>query len=116
MSDLPILDSESIDSLRALGAEGDDSFLKEIILIFIDDTPVRLREMRDAFAAGDQPTFSRAAHSIKGSASNLGALRLRALAEQLERASKEASLDGLDAQLPRIEAEFAVAKAELEKL
>jgi HPt (histidine-containing phosphotransfer) domain-containing protein len=116
MSELPVLDPESIESLRALGADGDDSFLKEIIGIFIDDTPVRLKEMRDAFAANDQATFSRAAHSIKGSSSNLGALRLRALAEMLERSSKTSDLTGLDAELPKIEAEFAIAKVELEKL
>ncbi len=116
MNDLPILDEESIENLRALGPEGDDSFLKEIIGIFIDDTPQRLQEMRDAFAARDQSTFSRAAHSIKGSASNLGAMRLKSLAEKLEKAAKQASLDGLDAELPKMEAEFATARAELEKL
>jgi histidine phosphotransfer protein HptB len=116
LSELPVLDPESIESLRALGAEGDDSFLKEIIDIFIDDTPVRLKELRDAFAAHDASTFSRAAHSIKGSSSNLGALRLRALAEMLERSSKTADLTGLDAELPKIEAEFERAKVELGKL
>jgi histidine phosphotransfer protein HptB len=116
MSDLPVLDQESIDNLRALGAEGDDSFLKEIVGIFLEDTPLRLRELRESFAAGDQPTFTRTAHSIKGSASNLGAVRLRALAEKLEHASKGGNLAGLDAEIPAMEAEFNSAKAELEKL
>jgi histidine phosphotransfer protein HptB len=116
MPELPILDPESIENLRALSPEGDDSFLKEIIGIFLDDTPVRLNEMRVAFAANDQATFSRAAHSIKGSASNLGAMRLRGLAEKLEHASKHGSLSELAAQLPAMDAEFAAAKAELERL
>ncbi|HEX2100234.1 MAG TPA: Hpt domain-containing protein [Candidatus Synoicihabitans sp.] len=116
MSDLPILDAESIENLRALGMDGDDSFLREIIGIFVEDTPNRLNEMRQAFAANDQATFTRAAHSIKGSASNLGAFRLRALAEKLEHDSKKFTLAGLDAHLPVMEAEFAAAKIELEKL
>lgn len=116
MSELPVLDFEAIESLRSLSAEGDDSFLKEIVAIFVGDTPGRLLEMRTAFAAGDQTTFSRAAHSLKGSASNLGAVRLRAVAEELERLSREGPLDGLDRHLPRVEAEFATAKAALEQL
>lgn len=116
MSDVPILDPESIDNLRALGAEGDDSFLKEIIGIFLADTPQRITELRTSFAAGDQPAFSRAAHSIKGSASNLGAMRLRALAEKIEHASKQQGIAGLDRLIPDLEAEFATVKAELEKL
>jgi histidine phosphotransfer protein HptB len=116
MSELPVLDFEAIESLRSLSAEGDDSFLKEIVAIFVGDTPGRLRELRTAFAAGDQTTFSRAAHSLKGSASNLGAVRLRAVAEELERLSREGPLDGLDRHLPRVEAEFATAKAALEQL
>lgn len=116
VNELPVLDPEAIDNLRALGAEGDDSFLKEIIAIFIDDTPIRLAELRQAFDAGDLPSFTRAAHSIKGSASNLGAARLRGLAEKLEHSSRQSGLDGLEPGIPAMQAEFAVAKAELEKL
>lgn len=116
MSDAPILDPESIDNLRALGADGDDSFLKEIIGIFIEDTPQRIQELRTSFAAGDQTTFSRAAHSIKGSASNLGAMRLRAVAEKLEHTSKHQGIAGLDQEIPALEAEFETARAELVKL
>ena len=99
-----------------MSAEGDDSFLNEIIGIFLDDTPKRLDELRSAFAARDQQTFTRAAHSIKGSSSNIGAMRLRVLAEQLEHASRQSSLPGLDAQIPAIEAEFNAVRTELEKL
>lgn len=116
MSDLPVLDSESIENLRALSSEGDDAFLREIIEIFVQDTPRRLTELREAYQANDQVTFTRAAHSIKGSSSNLGALRLRALAEQLEHASRRSSLAGLDAQIPGLESAFHAARRELEKL
>ena len=48
-------------------------FLREIITIFLEDTPQRMDEMQAALAASDAPAYSRAAHSIKGSAANLGA-------------------------------------------
>ena len=58
----------------------------------------------------------RAAHSIKGSSSNLGASQLRTAAEWLEHGSKKESLANLQPGIPALEAAFAAAKAELERL
>jgi HPt (histidine-containing phosphotransfer) domain-containing protein len=44
--------------------------------------------MRTSFAGGDQDTFARAAHSIKGSAGNLGAEQWLAVAARLEADAK----------------------------
>jgi HPt (histidine-containing phosphotransfer) domain-containing protein len=113
-TDTPI-DPEAIENLRALNPDDDDSFLKDIIGIFLEDTPQRIAELKECLASYDQPKFTRAAHSIKGSASNLGARQLRSVAEQLEHQSRNSGLSGLDGLLSKLESEFAVAKAELEK-
>jgi histidine phosphotransfer protein HptB len=116
MSQDHILDQTAIENLRALGdEEGDDSFLREVIGIFVEDTPVRLKELRDSHAAGDQTTFTRAAHSIKGSSSNVGAKRLCLIAQALE-ADSRTSIDGLDSRLGELEASLAEVKAALERL
>lgn len=116
MSDDEILDQTAIENLRMLGDEdGDDSFLREVIGIFVEDTPVRLKELRESFAAGDQPTFTRAAHSIKGSSSNVGAKRLCQLAQALE-ADSRGSIAGLDARVAALDEAFAEVKVALERL
>lgn len=53
MSDSSILDSEAIENLRALGDEmEDDSFLKEVIEIYLSDTPtVSLKSMNVSYRA-----------------------------------------------------------------
>ena len=107
----PLLDPEAIENLRALGEPGDDSFLREIIGIYLADTPQRLAELRAAHAAGDQAVFVRAAHTIKGSSANVGAAQVRALAEQLEHAAKAGPIAPL---LPQVE-ELAGAFAETER-
>jgi HPt (histidine-containing phosphotransfer) domain-containing protein len=86
MTDVPLIDPAALDNLRALG---DEVFLQEIIDIFLSDTPKRIDELRRALAARDLRTFARAAHSIKGSASNLGAEPLRALAASLEHDARD---------------------------
>lgn len=113
-TELPI-DPEAIENLRALNPDDDDAFLKDIIGIFLEDTPERIAELKQCLTAYDQPRFTRAAHSIKGSASNLGATQVRAVAEKLEHQSRNSGLDGLDPMIANIESVFAIAKAELEK-
>ncbi len=115
MTTEPIIDQEAIENLRALSPE-DDSFVREIIGVFLEDTPARIEELKRSHAAGDAATFSRAAHSIKGSSSNLGAARLRSAAERLEHDAKSHDLSGLDTMIPEIEAEFSAAKEELKRL
>jgi len=115
MTEIPIIDEEAIENLRALDEDGGDAFLREVIDIFKDDTPLRIQELRSSLAAGDQPTFTRAAHSVKGSSANIGAARLRALAADLETRSRQ-SLDDLAGEVDRMEASFQEACAELAKL
>lgn len=111
-----IIDPEAIENLRALNPDDGDSFLRDIVGIFLEDTPERLHELRESLASGDQPRFTRAAHSIKGSSSNLGAAQLRAIAEIIEHQSKSNGLGNLDALLAQLESSFAVTKAELDRI
>ena len=103
----PDLDPEAISNLRALGDEGDDSFLKDIIGIYLEDTPIRLADMRAAAARGDTALYTRSAHTIKGSSSNVGAMAVRALAERLEHRSKTEPHAALESDLSELETTFA---------
>lgn len=109
----PLLDAESIENLRALGEPGDDSFLKEIIGIYLTDTPQRLEDLRRSHAAGDQQAFVRAAHTIKGSSANVGAAAVRALAEHLEHVAKTGPIAPLGEAIPELAAAFDATKTEL---
>lgn len=110
-----IIDPEAIANLRALDPDGGDTFLREIVTIFLEDTPQRIAELKAARASGDLARLGRAAHSIKGSASNLGAEPLRALAERLELANKLGNPIG-DEDLARLDDHFAAAAEALRRL
>ncbi len=116
MSLLPVVDYEAIANLRALSPDDGDEFLKEILTIFIDDTPTRLAELRGSLVSGDAASFVRAAHSIKGSSSNVGACELRAVAESLEHHAKQNGLADVEPQIGELETAFDRVKAELNKL
>jgi HPt (histidine-containing phosphotransfer) domain-containing protein len=66
--------------------------------------------------SGDQTKFTRAAHSIKGSSSNLGAMALRAAAEKLEHRVRIDGLANVGELLADLKAEFGRAQAALTSL
>lgn len=116
MSSLPSIDLEAIANLRALSPDDGDVFLKEILSIFISDTPLRIKELHESRASGDITAFVRAAHSIKGSASNVGAVELRALAEGLEHQSRQHGLVDVEQPIGELERAFDRVKTDLNKL
>jgi histidine phosphotransfer protein HptB len=116
MSDPNILDQEAIKNLRALGDEmDDDSFLREVVDIYLADTPKRLAEIDECLISGDATRLNRAAHSIKGSSANLGVRKVIELARQIEDKSK-ISLDDLEADIAALKANFGEAKTALESI
>ena len=111
-----VLDPEALNNLRALDPEGGDMFLREVAGIFLEDTPKRIAELDQSLAASDSPTFIRAAHSIKGASANLGAVVLRAAAEQLEHRAKKEGLADVAPLLAQVKTEFDRARAALNEL
>lgn len=116
MADTSVIDPQAIENLRALNPGDNDEFLREIAGIFLEDTPLRIAELEQSLVAADIAKFTRAAHSIKGSSANLGAMALRTTAEKLEHHARTQGLDGVTDLLAEIKAEFARAHAELSKL
>ncbi len=109
----PTLHPEAIEALRAVSPDDGGRFLTELIDIFLQDTPLRLKELADALAAGDAAVATRAAHSIKGSAGNFGAGVLSRVALECEVAAKAGQLAAVAAKTPSLEQAFADVRAAL---
>src|SRR5829696_909323 len=106
MPETVVIDPQSIENLRALNPGDNGEFLREIAGIFFEDTPQRIAELDQSLLAGDVSKFTRAAHSIKGSSSNLGASALREVAEKLEHQSRTRGLAEVGALIARVKSEF----------
>ena len=116
MTTNPTLNPDAIQALRDLSPEGDGEFLRELIAIYLADTPRQLGQLTEALARQDAGQVLRAAHSIKGSSANLGALALRAAAEKLEHHSRTKGLGGVATMIAEVRNEFARAQTELAKI
>lgn len=116
MAEIAVIDPQSLENLRALNPDDNDEFLREIAGIFFEDTPQRIAELDDSLVAGDLAKFSRAAHSIKGSSSNLGAMALRAASEKLEHHARKSGLAYVGPLLAEVKSEFSRAQVALTAL
>lgn len=78
---------------------GDRELAKIILAHFVQEFPARIKELADTAARLDLLVLRRLAHSIKGSAANVGASGLRMIAAQLEEAKDISCVPSLMSQL-----------------
>lgn len=98
------LDYDALNSLKDV-MEGEFGFL---IDTFIQDSADRLDKLYTLIGSDDVDAIRRAAHSFKGSCSNLGALRLASLCAALERKAFLKDVIDLRIDLAEIEKEFLI--------
>ena len=103
------LDSMIIDQLRALQRPGDPDMLQELADIYVEDAAKAMRTLHEALNAGDARRVYETAHTLKSSSASLGARRLAAVFEKLERMGRTAALDGAGDLLVTAEVEFTAA-------
>ena len=81
-------DEEEFDRLSDL-ADGDVSFICEIVENFVEDTNKNICGLESAVARGDWPGFRDLAHALKGSSLYLGLTQLAQLAKDAQNISQQ---------------------------
>ncbi len=112
----PAVDPEVLQMLADLQEPGEPDLLRELVTLFLRDTPERLDVVRQGLAAGDLDAAARAAHSLKGSAANLGALDLHELAAQAEQRARAGDTAAVRELLAQLDDEYGRVHAQLSAL
>ncbi len=84
--------------------EGDQELLTEMIHLFLEDAPRQLAAMQDALQGGEASVLERAAHSLKGAASNLSAHVTVAAALELEKSARNGDMESSKLCLAKLQA------------
>lgn len=111
MNERPHLDEEALAELQEVMEEEFDI----LINTYLKDSRERIDALRAALQQPDFDTFTKAAHSFKGSCFNIGAPRLGSLCQQAETAGREGRLDEADDLVGLIDAEFVTIRDMLER-
>jgi DNA-binding response OmpR family regulator len=115
VSELMALDKDRVRELQEL-AGGDISLLQELINLFLSSAPEQLDQMRRAAEDEDGATLRRAAHVLKGSSGQMGALRMQEICGMIETLGESGSLVGVDSLLTELSLAFERAVGELRAL
>jgi len=85
----------------------DDEELARIVIEgFLKDMPRQIELLRCCLETGDAPGAERQAHTIKGASANVGGETLRAVASEMEIATRAGDLNAAKARMLRLEREF----------
>jgi HPt (histidine-containing phosphotransfer) domain-containing protein len=94
------------DTLNTLKQVMEDDF-GLLIDTFVLDSNERIHTLHKVIKGAEADLIRRAAHSFKGSSSNIGALQLSSLCSTVEKKALANNFDGLTDDLHAIEQEFA---------
>jgi two-component system sensor histidine kinase/response regulator len=114
------MDLTAIISMGGLRVPGEPDPVRELIELFLSDSKNQLSKIRAAGSGKDFAGLRNAAHTLKGSSSNLGAKRLSLLCLQLEQAASREESDACTARIQEIGMEFELVEqalcAEMDKM
>lgn len=111
MTEPASIDPQALDRLREWGG---DKLLTQMIRLFLENSLTRMEQIREGTNGADVAQAERGAHSLKSSAANVGAEKVRNLAAEMERLATAEDREALAAILPELETAYAQARAELE--
>ena len=106
------LDARTLDGIRALQREGTPDLLRKIVDLYLSAAPGQIEQLHAAVQQGDAGAALRAAHGLKSSSANVGALALAACFKELEQMGRAGSTAGMAARLADADNEYTrVAQA-----
>ena len=110
------IDESVLDELRQFQDVDGPDILDELIGIFLADTPPRLVAMAQSVADEDATGAEHAAHALKSSCAQLGALVLSDICRRIEALGRSGELSGADLLAEQARLEFIRVVAALEAL
>lgn len=102
------------DFQEMLGEDGPEMIL-ELITIFLEEVPTQLAALQAGVARQDARSIRQAAHSLKSSSANLGAVGLSALCQELETMGRQGILTGTVEKVAQAQSEYARVKTILQR-
>jgi two-component system sensor histidine kinase/response regulator len=100
------LDGKILSEIRSLQREGAPDLLDKVIRAYVSEAPNLLERLINAVEQGDALETYKAAHTLKSSSANIGALSLAELFKKLEALARDQSLDQAKSILAHISLEY----------
>jgi CheY-like chemotaxis protein/HPt (histidine-containing phosphotransfer) domain-containing protein len=113
-ADQPVLDGANLQTFRSLRVAGEPDPVAELIDLLLADLPGRESAITEAIGQRDLAALKAAAHTLKGSANNIGGRRLAWLCGQLEELAQKGDWEIVALQAEGLGGEVAALRQQLE--
>lgn len=110
-----ILDHQVLDSLRDLAGAKAKTFLTGIIGQYFEDSPQKLQAIEQAIDNQDATALRQAAHGLRSSSANLGAIAVADLCKQLEDLARSGTTQGSSTTMELLAQAYPKVKLALEQ-
>ncbi len=94
-----IMDYTALDQFQQLQLSGQDDLIARLINAFVYDSPKHIDNIIDAVNCANPANLSKAAHALKSSSENMGAIRLSTACNTLENIGLNDSIDQAESVL-----------------
>lgn len=108
----PTLELE--ETLRRMG--NDKELFRTLCEAFLEDAPMKIDAMRQEFAQNERQLAAQTAHSLRGAATTVGAVRIGMLSRALEQEMADIDDTKFMQQLESIRAELHALRQQLEQI
>lgn len=112
----PSLDESVILGLRDLQEPDGPDILAEIFNMFLGDAARRLDELQKALKDGDLQAIKRVAHTLKGTAGSVGAIRMSEQSLDIHEMASKENISGITSTVESLREELAKIRPKLEGL
>ena len=109
------IDRSVLDSLSALQIEGEESIVAQIVGAYLSSSEPIVAQIRQTYADRELVKLGSAAHGLKSSSANVGAMALSEISRELEMHCKNSSLPDDTLLIDQLAAEFLAVRNALKK-
>ncbi len=110
-----VIEERQFEHLCSLQDENNPGFIRELIELFLTETPRRLAELESAQAAGNAVALARSAHVLRGACASFGARAMQSLCARIEEQARAGGLAGAAVLSAALPGEYARLVAALER-
>ena len=98
-----ILAAQQLNEIADMAGDDGEAVVNSIIDLYIQHSPELVQQINRAVAANDNDSLFKSAHSLKSSSGNIGALRLEALAKEMEKNGRSGDIEQAKAHVGELQ-------------
>ena len=89
----PVLDAATFGALADLAGDDEPDLIRDLVALFVEDSGQRIASLERGLQSGDVGAVGAAAHALRSSAANIGALEFSRACSELERCARSNDVD-----------------------